>query len=102
MLYRSRRGCQCYLWIQKGKIRSILPDAHIEPLVTEAGAAHGTFIVAMEAKRRGLSSSAEPQLLTYLAILRELRIRAGKTNAVARGFSTDGYRYRFMAIDADG
>lgn len=33
------------------------------------GAAHGTFLVAMEATRRGLFSSAEFQLLTYLAIL---------------------------------
>ncbi len=65
-------------------------------------ATHGTFLVAMEAKRRELFSSAEPQLLTYLAILRELRIKAGKTNAVTQGFYTDGYQYRFMAINADG
>jgi hypothetical protein len=65
-------------------------------------ATHGTFLVAMEAKRPDLFSSAEPQLLTYLAILRELRIRAGKTNAVTQGFYTDGYQYRFMAINADG
>lgn len=66
------------------------------------GAAHGTFLVAMEAKRPVLFSTAESQLLTYLAILRELRIRAGKTNAVTQGFYTDGYLYRFMVIDADG
>lgn len=65
-------------------------------------AAHGTFLVAMEAKRRGLFSSAESQLITYLAILRELRIKAKKTNAVTQGFYTDGYRYCFMAVDADG
>ena len=66
------------------------------------GAAHGTFLVAMEAKRRDLFSTAERQLLTYLAILRETRIRAGKVNAVTQGFYTDGYRYCFMAINADG
>ncbi len=66
------------------------------------GAAHGTFLVAMAAKRRDLFSTAERQLLTYLAILRELRIRAGKTNAVTQGFYTDGYRYCFVAINADG
>ena len=64
--------------------------------------AHGTFFVVMEAKQRDLFSSAERQLLTYLAILRELHIRAGKTNAVTQGFYTDGYRYCFMAINADG
>lgn len=66
------------------------------------GAAHGTFLVAMEAKRRDLFSTAERQLLTYLAILRELRIRAGETNAITQGFYTDGYRYCFMAINTDG
>jgi len=65
-------------------------------------AAHGIFLVAMAAKRRDLFSTAELQLLTYLAILRELRIRAGKTNTVTQGFYTDGYRYCFMAINADG
>lgn len=64
--------------------------------------AHGTFLVAMEAKRYGQFSSGQSQLLTYLAILRELRIRAGKTDTVAQGFYTDGYLYCFMAIDTDG
>ena len=65
-------------------------------------AAHGTFLVAMVAKQRDLFSTAERPLLTYLAILRELRIRAGETNVVTQGFYTDGYRYCFMAINADG
>ncbi len=47
-------------------------------------AAHDTFLVAMEAKRRDLFSAAELQLLTYLAIMRELRIRPGKTNTVRK------------------
>lgn len=63
---------------------------------------HGTFLVAMEAKRRDLFSNAELQLLTYLAILRELRLRAGKTNTATQGFYTDGFRYCFMAINPDG
>lgn len=66
------------------------------------GATLGTFLVAVEAKKHDLWSSAEPQLLTYLAILRQLRIKAGKTNAVSQGFYTDGYRYCFMAIKTDG
>lgn len=65
-------------------------------------AANGTFLVAMKAKRRGLFSTTERQLLTYLAILRELRIRAGKINSVTQGFYTHGFRYCFMAIDVDG
>lgn len=64
--------------------------------------AHGTFLVAIEAKRRELFSTAEKQLLTYLAILRELRLRAGKKNSATQGFYTDGYRYCFMAINTDG
>ena len=66
------------------------------------GIAHGTFFVAMEAKRYELFSCGQSQLLTYLAILRELRIRAGKTNTIVQGFYTDGYRYCFMAMDAEG
>lgn len=53
-------------------------------------------------KTAQLFSCAESQLITYLAILRELRIRAKKTNAATQGFYTDGYLYRFMSIDADG
>lgn len=56
----------------------------------------------MEAKRRDLFSSAEKQLLTLLAILRELRLRAGKRNVVTQGFYTDEYRYCFMATNSDG
>ena len=66
------------------------------------GIAYGTYLVAIEAKRYELFGCGQSQLLTYLAILRELRIRAGKTDTVAQGFYTDGYIYCFMAIDADG
>jgi hypothetical protein len=62
----------------------------------------GTFLVAIEAKRRELFSTAETQLMTYLAILRERRKRAGKINAVIQGFYTDGYRYCFMSINTEG
>ncbi|KAH0541712.1 hypothetical protein FGG08_003804 [Glutinoglossum americanum] len=66
------------------------------------GAQHGTFLVAVEAKRRELFSTAETQLLTYMAILREQRKRAGKKNTTIQGFYTDGYRYCFMSIDNEG
>ena len=58
--------------------------------------------VTIEAKRRLLFSTAEVQLVTYLAMLRELRMQAGKKNTVTQGFYTDGYQYCFMAINADG
>ena len=64
--------------------------------------AHGTYLVAIEAKRYELFSCGQSQLLTHLAILRELCIRAGKTNIIAQSFYTDGYWYCFMAVDVDG
>jgi len=66
------------------------------------GTQHGTFLVAAEAKREGLFSTAKTQLLTYMAILREQRKRAGKKNTTIQGFYTDGYLYRFMSIDNEG
>lgn len=62
--------------------------------------AYETFLVAMEAKWHKLFGCGKSQHLTYLAILQELRIRVGKINAVTQGFYTDGYMYRFMAINA--
>jgi hypothetical protein len=61
-----------------------------------------TFLVAIEAKTREQFSQAEPQLLAYLAILREQRRQAGKTNCTVQGFFTDGNMYRFMSISNDG
>lgn len=55
------------------------------------GIAHGTFLVAMGAKRYELFSCGQSQLITYLAILRELHIRAGKTNTVAQGLFLYGW-----------
>jgi hypothetical protein len=62
----------------------------------------GTFLVAIDAKRRELFSTAETQLLTYLAILRKQQKSAGKINAVIQGFYTNGYRYCFMTINTEG
>ncbi|KAL9103622.1 MAG: hypothetical protein Q9163_001349 [Psora crenata] len=62
----------------------------------------GTFLVAIEAKQRSLFSTAEKQLLAYLSILREIHLKAKKTNVVTQGFYTDGYRYCFMAINNYG
>lgn len=62
----------------------------------------GTVLVMIEAKRRDQFAAAEAQLLTYLAILRQLRINAEKQNCMVRGCYTDGERYVFMRIDHEG
>lgn len=69
---------------------------------TRTEALDGTVLVAIEAKRRDQFSAAEAQLLTYLAILRQLRINAEKQNCIVQGCYTDGERYVFMCIDNDG
>jgi len=41
-------------------------------------------------------------LIAYLAILRENRLRAKKTNIITQGFYSDGSRFAFNRITADG
>ncbi|KAL9600104.1 MAG: hypothetical protein Q9179_003335 [Wetmoreana sp. 5 TL-2023] len=62
----------------------------------------GALLVAIEAKKRSEFSSGETQLLAYLAILRENRRRAGKTNSVIQGFHSDGRRFGFTCLKEDG
>jgi hypothetical protein len=62
----------------------------------------GTLLVAMEAKQRSEFSKGEAQLIAYLAILREHRLRAKKTNIITQGFYSDGRRFAFICITADG
>jgi hypothetical protein len=62
----------------------------------------GTLLIAMEAKQRSKFSEGEAQLIAYLAILRENRLRAKKTNIVTQGFYSDGTRFVFICITADG
>jgi hypothetical protein len=62
----------------------------------------GTLLVAMEAKQRSEFSKGEAQLIAYLAILRENRRRAMKTNITTQGFYSDGTRFAFICITADG
>ena len=62
----------------------------------------GALLVAMEAKQRSEFSTGESQLITYLAILREHRRRAGKTNLITQGFYSDGSRFGFISIEDDG
>lgn len=62
----------------------------------------GTLLVAMEAKQRSEFSKGEAQLIAYLAILRENRRRARKTNIITQGFYSDGTRFVFIYITAEG
>jgi hypothetical protein len=62
----------------------------------------GTLLIAMEAKQRSEFSRGEAQLIAYLAILRENRLRARKTNIITQGFYSDGTRFAFICITADG
>ena len=56
----------------------------------------------MEAKQRSEFSTGESQLIAYLAILRENRRKAGKTNIITQGFYSDGTRFGFVCIKDDG
>ncbi|KAL0631917.1 hypothetical protein Q9L58_009202 [Maublancomyces gigas] len=62
----------------------------------------GPFVIAIAAKERATLSSAESQLLAYLAIMREQSNAMCKTNVVVQGFYTDGRHYTFMSINNDG
>jgi hypothetical protein len=62
----------------------------------------GALLIAMEAKQRSEFSKGEAQLIAYLAILRENRVRAKKTNITTQGFYSDGSRFAFICITADG
>ena len=62
----------------------------------------GALLVAVEANQRSEFSAGESQLITYLAILRENRRRAGKTDIVTQGFYSDGAHFRFVCIKDDG
>lgn len=41
-------------------------------------------------------------MIAYLAILRENRLRARKTNVITQGFYSDGTKFVFVCITADG
>jgi hypothetical protein len=62
----------------------------------------GALLVAVEAKQRSEFGAGESQLIAYLAILRENRRRAGKTNIITQGFYSDGTRFGFVCIKDDG
>jgi len=62
----------------------------------------GALLVAVEEKQRSAFGAGESRLITYLAILRENRRRAGKTNIITQGFYSDGTRFGFVCIRDSG
>jgi len=62
----------------------------------------GALLVAIEAKQKSEFSKGKAQLIAYLAILRENRLKARKTNIITQGFYSDGSQYSFICITADG
>jgi hypothetical protein len=62
----------------------------------------GALLIAMVAKQRSEFGKGEAQLIAYLAILRENRLRAKKVNITTQGFYSDGSRFAFICITADG
>jgi hypothetical protein len=62
----------------------------------------GALLIAMEAKQMSEFSKGKAQLIAYLAILRENRLRAKKTNIGTQGFYSDGSLFAFICITADG
>ena len=62
----------------------------------------GAVLLAVEAKRQRNLFGAEAQLLTYLAIIRQLRIQARKKNVMTQGFYSDGGNYKFLCICNNG
>jgi hypothetical protein len=61
----------------------------------------GALLVALLTKRRSDFSNEESQLIVYLAIQRENRRKAGKTNIITQGFYSDGSRFGFVCIKND-
>jgi hypothetical protein len=62
----------------------------------------GSLLIAIEAKQRSKFGEGEAQLIAYLTILRECRIKARKTNHVTQGFYSDGSQFKFICIKGDG
>lgn len=66
----------------------------------------GALLIAIAAKQRTKFAEGEDQLLAYLAILRESRLREQKTNQktniATQGFYSDGKRFSFICISTEG
>lgn len=60
------------------------------------------FLVIVEAKAQFAVSLALPQLLAYLACLRQSRLQHKRTDASVYGVCSDGYQFLFVTITHDG
>lgn len=78
------------------------PDLAIGYESTEKGKPNpiDTFLAIVEAKKQGIFDSAFTQLLVYMGIIHQERIRQ-KKNATVYGICTDGTRYIFARVDND-
>jgi len=61
-----------------------------------------SLLIIIEAKKYRAVDQAAAQLLTYLACLRESRIRRCRTDSSVYGVATDGYLFDFVMITHDG
>lgn len=97
------------------ELRATITDPRTDTLINISGRADwaygygsrtnyhsGNMLVAIEAKQPTTLSSARPQLLAYLALMRYFRQQAGKINPDVQGCYTDGKFYTFMSIRANG
>lgn len=61
-----------------------------------------SFLVIVEAKAQRAVNDAIPQLLAYLACLRQSRLRRHRTDASVFGVASDGYLFIFVTITHEG
>jgi len=61
-----------------------------------------SLLVIVEAKAQRAVGQALPQLLVYLACLRQSRLQRRRTNASVYGVASDGYIFVFVKITHDG
>ena len=60
------------------------------------------LLVIVEAKAQYIVGKFLPELLVYLACLRQSRIQRHRTDASAYGVASDGYKFLFVKITHDG
>ncbi|KAJ5518535.1 Restriction endonuclease type I HsdR N-terminal [Penicillium expansum] len=58
-------------------------------------------LVIVEAKKEGMVSAREAQLLGYMGIVHQERKSLGKVNKVVYGMASDGEEFRFFQVNND-
>ena len=61
-----------------------------------------SLLLAVEAKKMHNLDLALPQLVVYLASIRESHLSQGQSDASVYGIASDGYTWIFVAITNDG